>query len=343
MKKTVLLYATKFMCIYQDIVKCLKEMNFDVMWIEANTISNNPFNKTLGLYNQKNIADYMLKAERKWKTLLEDEKLKDSIDYFLSIDGMDIPSFVFEVFRELNPRIRMILYMYDRVEGVYQIDRFFKYYDEVFSFDLSDCSQFGLSLLPIYWVPVSSKDNELFYDIFAFASYSSFKKERTLMFSKLKRIAKKKKYREYIKLYDRSYADNKYLFAFKSIVKYVLKVDSLSLWDICNGLITGSSVKPDEYRELINSSNVIFDTQASYQDGLTARFMWALGAGKKIITTNTHVRQYDFYNENQVFILDNNMEDIDSFIGTSYNPDLRQQKKIESYRIDNWIRTLIKQ
>lgn len=341
MKTRVLLYAAKFMNIYQDIIDCLENMNMEVVWVEANTIPNNPFNKTLGLYNQKNIDDYMSKAADKWQLLMKEDRLQQPFDYFISIVGIDIPLFIFEELRKLNPEIRMALYLYDRVEGVYQIDGFFKYYDEVFSFDRSDCRQFKLSFLPIFWVPIKETGKFEEYDIFAFASYSTLKQERTLLFSRLKRIASKNKYKDFIKLYDSSYANDKIGFIARNVIKTLIGRNTLTIKDICKGLITGRSVNPSEYRQLINHSKVVFDTQASYQDGLTARFMWALGAGKKIITTNPYSSQYEFYDKNQVLILDDNYELIDEFLHTPYEQSESHKNLVEPYRIDNWIKTIM--
>lgn len=339
--KRVLLYATKFMNIYLDIKNCLEKMGYEVLWIEANTIPNNPYNKTLGLYNKSNIEEYQLKASYKWKRLLEDEIFTRPFDYFISIVGIDIPQNAFEELSRYNPKMRKVLYLYDRVEGVYQIDCFFKYYDEVFSFDRGDCKQFNLPLLPIYWIPIPDALFETKYDIFAFASYSELKQERTVLFSNLKKIAKHYHYKEFIKLYDKSFGVNKIGFVAKSLAKFILKKNSLTLRDIFDGLITGTAVMPEEYRRLINQSRVVFDTQASYQDGLTARFMWALGAGKKIITTNPHVRDYNFYNEEQFFVLDQDDKEIEEFVKKPFSASVSQQKLIEPYRIDNWLNTLL--
>ena len=317
-------------------------MNFEVVWLEANTIPNNPFNKTLGLYNQKNIDDYILKATIKWEQILKEDKLKEPIEYFISIVGIDIPPFVFEELGNRNAKLRKVLYLYDRVEGVYQIDSFFKYYDEVFSFDRSDCKQFGLTLLPIYWVPTANEIDCNTYDIFAFASYSVLKPERTDLFRKFKHLAKQNGYKEFIKLYDSSYAKNKTFFIIKNLIKGILGQNALTLQDFCRGLITGYSVMPDQYRKLISCSKVIFDTQAPYQDGLTARFMWALGAGKKIITTNPHVVDYDFFNEEQIYVLSGNNIEVEEFIHTIYTPHPDKLSKILPYRIDNWIKTILR-
>lgn len=340
-KKRVILYATKFMNIYQDILKCLEGMNYEVIWIEANTIPNNPFNKTLGFYNQSNIDTYMTKASEKWISLLASKELENQIDYFLSVDGMDIPPMAFLELDNRYQNLKKVLYLYDRVDEVYQINQYFKYYDDIFSFDRHDCEKYSLKFMPIYWVPTSSPSKQIQYDIFAFASYSELKQDRTKIFSDLIDLSKNKGYRSYIKLYDKSYGDNKYLFVLKNLLKYILRKNNLSLKNIFNGLITGNSVSPSSYRDLIDSSRIIFDTQASYQDGLTARFMWAAGIGKKIITTNTNIINYDFYNDNQFLIYNDNITDIDHFIATPFQIEKEQFKKIEPYRIDNWVNSLL--
>lgn len=345
MKKKVILYATKFMDIYKDIEKCLSDMNFDVIWIEANTIPNNPYNKTLGYYTKDNLKSYMLKASDKWEKLLREEPFLKSIDFFISIIGIDIPPYVFEELDRRNPHIQKVLYLHDRVEGVYQIDEFFQYYNKIFSFDFSDSRQFNIIHLPIYWVPISIDNSSIKYDIFGFASYSQFKPERTKLFKEIKQLAQKNHLNEYIKLYDKSYNQNRIKYAFKVIIKMLLKKYILNIRDIISGLITGNVVSPDKYRDLIGASNVVFDTQAEYQDGLTARFMWALGAGKKIITTNPHVKKYDFYDPKQILIIKDNVRDYSNeilkFIEYPYEPGIINRQKVESYRIDNWINKLL--
>ncbi len=41
--------------------------------------------------------------------------------------------------------------------------------------------------------------------------------------------------------------------------------------------------------------------------------MRLLGAKRKMVTTNTNIKKYDFYNENNIFILENNnLDDIEA-------------------------------
>ena len=85
----------------------------------------------------------------------------------------------------------------------------------------------------------------------------------------------------------------------------------------------------------------IENTQNSNQDGLTARCMWALGAEKKIITTNKAVKQYPFYSPDQFFVLNNSSEGLVSFLASDFKMSNEVREIIKQYRIDNWLRLMV--
>ena len=57
------------------------------------------------------------------------------------------------------------------------------------------------------------------------------------------------------------------------------------------------------------------------QSGVTLRSIEAILFNKKLITTNKSIKKYDFYNPNQIFILENeNYSDIIKFLHTKFTP-----------------------
>ena len=64
------------------------------------------------------------------------------------------------------------------------------------------------------------------------------------------------------------------------------------------------SVETNEILEIYKQSFAVLDIELNIQNGLTMRTFEALGSGKKIITTNTEIKKYPFYNENNVFVID---------------------------------------
>ena len=71
------------------------------------------------------------------------------------------------------------------------------------------------------------------------------------------------------------------------------------------------------------------------QKGLTLRVFEAIGAGKKLITTNQYIQNYSFYNPNNIYII--NRENIkleEAFFQNEYQDipfDLYQKSSIEGW------------
>lgn len=93
----------------------------------------------------------------------------------------------------------------------------------------------------------------------------------------------------------------------------------------------------DKYLEILENSRAILDYAIKGQSGLTLRCMESLFLSKKLITNNSEIKKYDFYNPNNIFILgENNLDDLHNFINTPYKKI--DSKIIEYYDIDNWIK-----
>ena len=108
-----------------------------------------------------------------------------------------------------------------------------------------------------------------------------------------------------------------------------------------NDLFTTQTLTPDEFRRTIQQSRTVLDVQAPNQDGLTARFMWALGLGKKIMTFNWNVKRYPFYSPEQILVLDDSYNGIEEFINSGVTVSDEKKAIIDRYRIDNWLDTLL--
>ena len=64
--------------------------------------------------------------------------------------------------------------------------------------------------------------------------------------------------------------------------------------------------------------------------------MEALFFEKKLITNNKDIKNYDFYNPSNIFILgENNIEDIKEFINKPY--EKVEQKIIDYYDFEQWL------
>ena len=96
------------------------------------------------------------------------------------------------------------------------------------------------------------------------------------------------------------------------------------------------SKTPEEIARIINSSRAVLDIQHPRQTGLTMRTIEMIGMRKKIITTNKSIVKYDFYNPNNIMVIDRNNPMIDSSFFDK--PYFELPKEIyDKYSIKKWI------
>lgn len=337
MGEKVLLIAPPHMGIYKDIETELKKQGHEVDSMVLENPSNDPFFKANNENKSCNKEKFLKSLETFWDDVYSKGELRKPYDNLLVIDGTTIHPKLFSYLKEANPQIRCVAFLYDSV-SLYGFDRNFDYYDKVYSFNRNDVSEYKLKFLPIYWIPVLKKER---IDCYAFGM-GVYSHARYEIYKMVEDICKKNKLPYFIKLYIPKQRDT-FLFRIKSFVKTLLgNLGVLSNNVYSLDLVTHQPLQPETFREYIANSNVVIDTSNPHQDGLTARFMWALGEGKKIITNNKFVKEYDFYNEEQFYIV--NIDDssrLESFILEPFVPSLEYYEMVNQWRIDNWVKTVL--
>ena len=84
--------------------------------------------------------------------------------------------------------------------------------------------------------------------------------------------------------------------------------------------ISFKSKPGSELAEIVVRSNIILDVNDIKQQGLTIRTLETLLSKKKMITTNSDIKRYDFYNSANICIVDRNNIDIpDTFLQSKYH------------------------
>jgi hypothetical protein len=98
----------------------------------------------------------------------------------------------------------------------------------------------------------------------------------------------------------------------------------------------------DQVNEYIYSSQIALEIQREDQAGLTFRVFESLGLEKKLITTNADVKNYDFFNPNNVLVIDiNNPVFPKSFFETPYQRI--PEETLQQYLVENWIDSFVDQ
>ena len=88
---------------------------------------------------------------------------------------------------------------------------------------------------------------------------------------------------------------------------------------------------------MISQTKALLDYNAYNQKGLSLRVMESLFFEKKLITTNKNVKNYGFYNKNNIFIIgEDKWQNLEEFINSEYekiNPEI-----IDYFDFKQWIK-----
>ena len=92
--------------------------------------------------------------------------------------------------------------------------------------------------------------------------------------------------------------------------------------------------------DFVKKSKTLIDFKRDEHDGLSLRFFEAMQYGKKIITDNFSVKNYDFYHPNNIFVTNYvNLEGLVDFLQSPHQS--LPSELVEKYSFKNWINTIL--
>jgi hypothetical protein len=102
--------------------------------------------------------------------------------------------------------------------------------------------------------------------------------------------------------------------------------------------------KPISYDKVlaqISKSRMLLDYNQKNQSGLTLRVMESIFLQKKLLTSNSKIIEYEFYNPNNIFIIseDKKLSHLNDFIRTPFNPI--KKEILEEYMFSNWLYRIV--
>ena len=105
-----------------------------------------------------------------------------------------------------------------------------------------------------------------------------------------------------------------------------------------NIIYSKNLVYPEALQTDFENSKIFLDLIRKDHNGLSFRIFEALAMQKKIITTNKSIREYDFYNPNNILVLDENTTITinPDFLTTPYEP--LSDEIYHKYTVENWVK-----
>ena len=234
-------------------------------------------------------------------------------DIILFIVGRQLShDFMYNLKRD-HPNAKFILYLWDDVNRVKNFHSNKQFYDEIYSFDCADCKKYGFKYLPLFFI-----DNYRMKKTFPL---------KTKIFSTFAIHS------------DRIDITKKLLSSTNASANIIFI--SFRQWLLKEKLEKRIHIKPwrismKKVIDMVSHTLSLFDIQHPSQNGLTIRTFEALASNTKLITTNSSIRYYDFYNPRNIAIIDRDNPVIpDNFLDTPYEslPD----KIVDKYSLENWL------
>jgi hypothetical protein len=107
--------------------------------------------------------------------------------------------------------------------------------------------------------------------------------------------------------------------------------------------VSFTTMSTAEIVQIVASSKVVLDIQHPKQNGLTMRTIESIGSGKKLITTNSKIKDYDFYNPENITVIDRSnpteVLDLNFFLN---DPFAVPEEILESYSIGGWLTDILR-
>lgn len=298
------------------IVDVLQKMGIDAYHINLGAYSHknivakvqNAFSKAFFKKNLKNI--------KRQELIIRELKARGKQDQILVINPEMFSAEYHQLIKTFTSRY--IAYLYDSLARC-PAEHYLHFFDSVFSFDKHDAETKGFQLITNYnYLPEKQSLPNFHFDLVYLASYDK-------RMGAAEAIAKK------MESINKTYY---YLLIGKKSWKEKYLGSKNSSWSFRRNKLEHHAI-PEVYAQ----GKVILDLVRDNQSGLSFRIFEAMALKQKIITTNDTIDTYEFYNPNNILIVNDDLSNIEpSFFETDYQelaPEIYYK-----YTLENWVKTV---
>jgi len=249
-------------------------------------------------------------------------------DILFVIKGELLDKEIINSFKNKNPSAITIIYLWDSLDNVpFDID-YVNCFDFKYSFDQVECNNYrnhNLQHKPLFYTNdfEMSNNSQLKYD-FSMVGGMQDKRIKVL--------------KQFVKLLP----EYKYKIRLRTEITLNIPFNIIK-FGICTyfNYALYKNLDRKAVAALLNASKAILDFTGSRQSGLSIRTIETLAAGRKLITTNPEVKKYDFYNANNIYVLEDlEPKKIKEFMERKFEPV--NKNTIIKYSIENFVSTILK-
>ena len=323
-KKKLLLIMPKFFNYAELICDELQRLGYEVDFFDDRP-STNAWVKAAIRINKNLIKNYIT---RYFEKVMETVAVKKyDVVFLISGQSLSFSKGMTAKIKSCQRQARFILYQWDSQTNFPYIKAFHKYFDKKYSFDRKDVNNTrGLNFLPLFFsknyekIGDEKRVNYKYDFCFVGTAHPQKYKSIRMMSNQLKTVYPK----QYI-----------YFFFPSVIVFYYRKIHDKELRKAHRKEFHYVPLDEKEMEKVYKESRCVLDSAQAGQNGLTIRVIEALGAKKKIITTNEDVVNYDFYCPENIYVYKGKI-DLDSPFFTRPYRDV-DSRIYNKYALRNWL------
>lgn len=311
---------TDFYGYNENIINSINKKGYNVFWYKDKvelSYFERVISKIFKFYKKHKFNKYFKKSLRIMKNY--------EIDKILVIFGANFMNdYHILKLKEKFQGVKIIYYAWDSVSNFPNIEKLFSAADISYSFDPMDSKKYGVKFLPLFYTFDKNELDEKKYDV---SSIMSVFTEKCLSLEHMLKLIP-------------SGMNSFYFFKVRDY-HYLSKIKN-EFPTLYNKYCSAFKIDKMEYSDCLDvfaKSKVVIDIPLPNQIGLTMRTFEVLSTKTKLITTNKNIRNYDFYCEDNIFVIDEDVKIIPLyFFEKSFNEKFSLDKK---YFIDNFVETLI--
>lgn len=324
----LLLIMPKFFDYPEIIVNELNEMGYEVDFFDDRP-STNAWIKAAIRINKNLIGTYIKKYfESVMKTV---RNKKYDVVFLISGQSLSFSESMINEIKLCQKDAKFVLYQWDSQTNFPYIKQVQKYFDKCYSFDRRDIEETpSLKFLPLFYSrkyeEIGKRNNTNFKYDFCFVGTAHPKKYKfiKMMSEQLKSV----------------YPNQFIYFFFPSpIVYFYRKIMNNELRKAKYNEFHYVPLKGKDMNDVYETSRCVLDSAQEGQLGLTIRVLEALGAKKKLITTNEDVINYDFYKPENIYVYEGKIDLENVFFTHEYKEVSKEV--YEKYSLRSWLKEIL--
>ncbi len=269
---------------------------------------------------------YKNKTSRYFKKIL-DTIMENSYQYILFIDCEMASIEDIEKIKRCFKSAKLCLHLWDSLSNLKGVEAKLKMFDYVTTFDKQDSDRLSIRFRPLFFCDEYVSKKNTFEHQYDLSFVGTIHSDRLLVISKIMNQITKERFFRY------QFLQSKFIYYFYKLTKKEFRGTKISDFYF-------NKIKSEQIASITEESAAVLDIQHPKQTGLTMRTLEMIGMKKKFITTNENIIYYDFYNENNIMVIDRTNPVIDK---TFFERDYVELPSYiyDKYYIDNWIKEVL--